>query len=280
MYEGKLFTVYSLYNPFSEKYYIGITSKNPNERWKNGKGYSHNPHLTNAINKYGWDSFEKTIIANNLSFEIASRFEQRLIKECDSYINGYNQSWGGENSPSFNMSQEARRKISEYQKTIYGDKCWNYGVSIREQLGDKYEQWLNNVRAARQLPTSRWRKVICLNDNKIYDSCEKACQAYDLTTINTICLGKCGTDKYDPKGYELKFDFYEEGKEYTFKDYNIRHSKNCVICLNTGEIFARPSEAARVLNCDLSSLLKHLKGKFKHTHGYQFKYYKDYISPN
>ena len=278
MYEGKMFTVYTLYNPISEKYYIGITSKSVKERWKNGKGYGHNSHLTNAINKYGWDAFEKNVIATNLPFELASRFERRLIQECDSYRNGYNQSTGGENSSSFKMSQEAREKIANYRRQIYGDKCWNYGLSIKEVMGDKYDEWLKNVRIARQQPTSRWKKVICLNDMAVYDSCEKACLHYGLTTVNDICSCRCGTDKYDSNGYELKFEFYEENKEYSFEQYNIKHCPKAVICLTTGELFARPSEAARVLGCDESSLLKHLKGKFKHTHGYQFQYYKDYIA--
>lgn len=272
MHEGKLFSVYTLYNPISNKYYVGITSQDPKTRWKRGRAYSHNPHLTRAVEKYGWDIFEKNVVAAGLPFEVASRFEQRLIKECDSYKNGYNQSLGGENSPSFQMSDDARKRISEFRKGIKGEKCWNYGKHIEEIMGDKYETWLANVRAARQQPTKRWRKVICLNDMKIYDSCEKANEAYGITTVNNICLCKSGTDRYDSKGYEYKFDFYEEGKEYTFNDYNLRHSEKAVLCVNTGEIFSKVSEAARVLDCDESAVLKVVKGKHKHTHGYTFKY--------
>lgn len=278
--EGKLFSVYTLYNPFSDKYYVGITSQDPERRWKRGRAYGHNAHLTNAINKYGWDNFEKNIIEQGLPFELASRLEQRLIKECDSYRNGYNQSWGGENSSSFNMSEEARQKIANFRRGMSGEKCWNYGKTIQEVMGDKYDQWLASIRAARQLPTPRWRKVICLNDGEVYDSCEKANVAYGMTTVNDICSCRLGTDKYDANGYEYKFEFYEEGKEYTFAEYNIKHSDKAIICLTTGEIFSKPSEAARVMGCDESSLLKHLKGRFKHTHGYQFQYYKDYISSN
>lgn len=272
MYEGKLFSVYTLYNPISNKYYVGITSQKPEVRWKRGRAYTHNPHLTRAIEKYGWETFEKNVVATGLPFEVASRFEQRLIKECDSYKNGYNQSLGGENSPSFHMSDDARKRIGESRKGIKGEQCWNYGKTIEEIMGDKYETWLVNVRMARQLPTKRWKKVICLNDMKIYDSCEKANAAYGITTIDDICLGKRGTDRYDSNGYEYKFDFYEEGKEYTYNDYNLRHSKRAVLCVNTGEIFYKASEAARVLGCDESAVLKVLKGKHKHTHGYIFEY--------
>lgn len=272
MHIDKLFSVYTLYNPISQKYYVGITSQNPKDRWKRGRAYSHNIHLTRAVEKYGWETFEKNVIATNLPFEVAARFEQRLIRECDSYKNGYNQSYGGENSSSFSMSDEARKKIADSRKGKCGEQCWNYGKHIEEIMGDNYETWLVNVRAARQLPTKKWKKVICLNDMKIYDSCEKANEAYGITTVNDICHCKRGTDKYDSRGYEYKFDFYEEGEEYTFNDYNLRHSERAVRCVNTGEIFYKVSEAARVLNCDASTILKVIKGKIKHTHGYVFEY--------
>lgn len=277
MYDNKKFSVYTLYNPISQKYYIGITSQKPEARWKRGRAYEHNKHLTNAIEKYGWDIFEKNIIATGLSFEVASRFEKRLIKECDSYRNGYNQSWGGENSSSFCMSDEARKRISDARRKYHGELCWNYGKTIQEVMGDKYDTWLINVRKARQKPTAKWKKVICLNDMKIYDSCEKANLAYGLTTVNDICNCKRGIDKYDENGYEWKFEFYEENKQYDFNEYNIKHSVKSVICLDTGEIFSKPSEAARVMKLDNSCLLKHIKGKLAHVHGYHFNYYKDYI---
>ena len=260
MYEDKLFSVYTLYNPISGKYYIGITSRNPEERWKRGKAYSHNPHLTRAVEKYGWDIFEKNIVVTGLPFEIASRFERRLIKECDSYKNGYNQSLGGENSASFQMSDDARNRISKYRKTITGEKCWNYGKSIEEIMGDKYDVWLANIRAARQQPTKRWKKVICLNDMKVYDSCEKACQEYNLSTVSEICAGKAGTDKYDSNGWELKFCYYDKDKEYSIREYNKTQPK-AVICLNDNMIYAKPSEAARILKCDESTVIKVCRGK-------------------
>ena len=59
------YTVYMHISP-SNKRYIGITSTKIEERWRNGKGYKHNKHFTNAINKYGWDNFEHIIIAKDL----------------------------------------------------------------------------------------------------------------------------------------------------------------------------------------------------------------------
>jgi hypothetical protein len=47
--------------------YVGV-SKNANKRWMYGHFWSHrkgrheNPHLTNAISKYGWDNLIKTVV--------------------------------------------------------------------------------------------------------------------------------------------------------------------------------------------------------------------------
>ena len=46
--KDKLYIVYMLISP-SNKKYIGITSLEPKNRWRNGNGYKNNKHFTNAI---------------------------------------------------------------------------------------------------------------------------------------------------------------------------------------------------------------------------------------
>lgn len=53
----------------SNKIYVGITSRDPNYRWLNGKGYTRCSKFYNAILKYGWDNIQHFIIAQNLSKE-------------------------------------------------------------------------------------------------------------------------------------------------------------------------------------------------------------------
>ena len=53
------------------KVYIGITSRKPNERWQNGKGYTSNRHLQNAIKKYGWINIKHDILLKDLTEEEA-----------------------------------------------------------------------------------------------------------------------------------------------------------------------------------------------------------------
>lgn len=92
-----LFSVYVHKMP-NGKVYVGITGKDPRERWKNGKGYSQNKHLTNAIKLYGWENIEHIIVAEGLTKEQAAEKEKRLIAEyrANEFAYGYNQSTGGE----------------------------------------------------------------------------------------------------------------------------------------------------------------------------------------
>ena len=90
-------TVYCLTSP-NGKMYVGITSHKPEDRWRNGSGYKKNRLIKKSIDKYGWDSFQKEIVASGLTKEEAGHFEQLLIKELNLMDKrfGYNQTSGGE----------------------------------------------------------------------------------------------------------------------------------------------------------------------------------------
>ncbi len=140
----KTYCVYKHTSP-SGKSYIGITSKNPPEkRWVNGRGYSHNKHFTNAINKYGWNNFTHEIIKSGLTEEEAQELERELIEKYHTFDSndGYNGTSGGEVGKQH--TEENRRKQSElakkqwqdeefrknqiaFRKTLVGKKNPNYG---------------------------------------------------------------------------------------------------------------------------------------------------------
>lgn len=99
----KKYLVYKITNKINGKIYIGVTN-DTNTRWSgNGTQYrdtskeGNKRPFWNAIQKYGWDNFEKEILINNLTKEIAYEKEIQMIKEFNSTNKkvGYNLSPGG-----------------------------------------------------------------------------------------------------------------------------------------------------------------------------------------
>lgn len=110
--------VYSVYMhecPNGKKY-IGITKKNPKERWKNGRAYKNNKHFTAAVNKYGWDNIKHIILHSGLSLEEACEYEEKYIRQYNTIDRkyGYNFTYGGEHHVEF--SKETLKKMSESHK--------------------------------------------------------------------------------------------------------------------------------------------------------------------
>ena len=127
-----VYSVYYHYNPKNGKYYVGITMQEPERRWGyGGYHYKYNQHFWRAIQRDGWDNFEHVVIETGLSKEMAVSMEKILIKECDSYKHGYNQSYGGESMDGYEMAQEIKDKISEANK---GEKSFWYGKKIPEDV--------------------------------------------------------------------------------------------------------------------------------------------------
>lgn len=95
--QNNTWTVYIHTCNVNQKSYVGITSKPPNIRWKNGEGYK-TQVFYRAIQKYGWDNFTHKIIATNLTEQEAKQMEIMLIDKLKTLItqNGYNVSTGGE----------------------------------------------------------------------------------------------------------------------------------------------------------------------------------------
>lgn len=105
------------------KKYIGITSQSPERRWQKGKGYAYgsNPYFYNAIEKYGWENIEHTILFRNLTKEEAEQKEIELIKEHKTSQReyGYNIDLGG--SSCGKHSEEYKRRMSNMQKEIWAN---------------------------------------------------------------------------------------------------------------------------------------------------------------
>ena len=123
----------------SGKRYIGITSKKPENRWHNGRGYKKGTAFRGAIDKYGWNDIQHNILFDDLTEKEAKWLENYLIcyywtfvgfKDCK----GYNMTLGGEGSLGYVPTEESRIKNSESNK---GKTSWIKGKHQTEETKNK-----------------------------------------------------------------------------------------------------------------------------------------------
>lgn len=124
------FIVYMHITP-SNKRYIGITSREVEKRWCDGKGYGNQVYFANAIKKYGWDNIEHKILYTNLTKEEAIKKEKELIQHYNTHNPkyGYNMTLGGFGRLGDKQLKETRYKISEASK-----KSWQDPISREKRI--------------------------------------------------------------------------------------------------------------------------------------------------
>lgn len=206
----------------SNKKYIGITYRSPKKRWgSNGCGYK-GQAFENAINKYGWDNIEHKILFSNLSKEEAEEKEIYLISKYNTTNSkyGYNVSNGGSSVGKF--TEETKKKISNSK---LGTIPWNKGIPRTEEekrkmslshigktkgknnanygkkLSKEHIQKMLDARkgkdpywkgkhltreAKKKLSESHSKKIIRIEDNKIYNSIKQASKELEISST-AIC---------------------------------------------------------------------------------------------
>lgn len=235
----------------NEKRYIGITSRDVEERWKNGAGYSANKHFDNAIKKYGWNNIRHIILAQNVSKEVACFLEKKYIEIYDTTNRekGYNNSTGGE-KPSEGMkhTDEAKAKIGFASK--------------------------NQIRKKESIEKTRLHHI---KKVKVYDLqlnllmvCESLTEAEKETGVDNSNISACCKGRYKQfKGYVFKY-FDDEPIE---KPRTHRRPVN-MYTLDGIYIkqFETVKEAANSIGATSTNILKCCKGKYKQSAGYIWKY--------
>lgn len=95
----KMCGIYRIENLINHKNYIGqsvdIYDRWAEHKWELNNGKHNNQHLLSSWRKYGADNFEFTIIEQCDENELNER-EIYWIEYYDSYLNGYNQTKGGD----------------------------------------------------------------------------------------------------------------------------------------------------------------------------------------
>ena len=221
-----MYTVYKHTCP-NGKVYIGITSQNANNRWRNGKGYNRNILLYRAINKYGWNNISHEILFTGLTKYEAEQKEIELIAKYKSNQKefGYNIANGGNCTGMFNdetkekirqshlgkkQTAETIRKRSEALK---GDKCYLYGKHLtketkeklskahlgkkasdatREKMRERYKHHKHPMLGRKGENNPKSMAVICVENNKVYPSITIAGEKLniDVGSITKVCKGQ------------------------------------------------------------------------------------------
>lgn len=187
------------------KKYIGITHRNPEERWgKQGERYK-GQTVYDAIKKYGWDNIEHRILKENLTQEQACFYERAYIKGWGSHIsvNGYNCTWGGEGTSSYN------------EEAIY--KMWlkNPSLDYVANLFDCNKDTVRKILDRYGVPkTGRGSKVRMHKVNQ-YDLNGKYLATYESYKTAAQALGKTDSGiRHCVKGEQ------KSAYGYIWRDYN------------------------------------------------------------
>ena len=191
------FVVYIHISPNGKKY-IGLTSKKPEHRWNNGRGYIKNKYFYNAILKYGWDNFQHIIIAENLSKKEACDLEKALIKGCKTTVPeyGYNISLGGESGTyGITYDQDFCKKISA---RMTGKNNPNYGKKFSNETRKKLSEarkgrWSEKQQIALSVVhMNRRKQIVCLDTGTIYESITSAATetGVSIRGISSVCKGE------------------------------------------------------------------------------------------
>lgn len=110
---SKTWSLYRIANKINGKVYIG-QAINIFKRWYDHRKAVRLNQPTQVIHramiKHGIDNFEFEVIASCKNQDDANYLETELVKQHDSFTNGYNATLGGVNAPK---TEEWKRKISQ-----------------------------------------------------------------------------------------------------------------------------------------------------------------------
>lgn len=205
----RTYCIYCHTNKINGKKYIGQTHDYKKRCFpSNYKGCT---KFYFAIQKYGWDSFEHTIIEDNLTLEQANEREEYYIKLYNTIEDGYNLKSGGLNNE---LSEESKQKISDkiltkkpiicietqqiYPSALYIERQFGYANSniiacCRGKLHTAYGyHWQYAENPVATTKDKRKKPVKCLETGRIYESASAAAKDMGInrSSISFCCEGK------------------------------------------------------------------------------------------
>lgn len=195
---------YSVYKHIcpNGKIYIGITSKEPAQRWRNGQGYKGNKHFWRAIIKYGWDNIKHEILYTGLFKEEACQIEINLISKFKSNSSeyGYNHATGGEINKDFHYTRSEEQK-----RMISARMIGNHNFGDQSGVNNNFYGYHHSEAARAKISAAQYNPVLQYDKNGTFIAeYANAYQAEVQTNIRHV-LECCKKRRKSAGGYLWEF---------------------------------------------------------------------------
>ena len=252
------YTVYMHRFP-NGKVYIGMTSKKPEDRWENGRGYQ-TQNVYKAILKYGWENIEHIILFSGLSKKDAEEKEIELIsmyKSVDPKY-GYNIELGG------NYAGKHSRQTCE--KISRSKKGWNPSEETRRRM--------SAAKKGRKLPESTIEKLKNKPKRKLSEEHRAALLRASVGRIVSEETRKKQSDAHKGKklSEEQKKKISESGKIAQRKCKAVRVAQISIEENEVIKIWDCMSDIQIALGINIAHVCACCRGQRKKTGGYRWEY--------
>ena len=264
--------IYKITNKINKKVYIGQTTRKLKSRWRGHVSSSvlnkSNNLFHNAIQKYGEDAFEVEQIDFANSREELDVLEKHYIEKFDSlHPNGYNLKTGATgarySSHSKNKMREAKlgTTVSETTKQRMRDthkERWT-DISLRERKSETSKELWKDPKYRKAILKAR--KEYWADQENRDAAAERAKEmAKDEVYLKKISDGVKAAQQRSEVKKKMRRHYAKQEKALLCSD---------------GRIFRSVKEAANMLGLKSSSIVKTIKGRYKSSGGYTFKYLED-----
>lgn len=208
--------IYRVYNPESERYYIGV-SNNPEHRWHQHR-CDPNSAIYPAINRYGWDSLEAEVIFGSDDGDYIYEMEKYFIEKYEAYTKGYNRTKGGDRAGT-------NCKLSEDEVLEIVQLLRENELTIR-QIAPKFGITERNVRAI--CDGHRWANITGIQKKlprkKLIAKGEKQGSSI-LTEEIVIKMKKAYMEGKSISDIKKLFDLKKSTVEAVLQERNWKHVK-------------------------------------------------------
>lgn len=276
----KKYIVYKHISP-SGKVYIGQTCQSLKKRFRHdGTGYRGSTHFAAAIQKYGWNNFEHSVIADELTKKEADWLEIYLI----SYYNsnnphkGYNLANGGRTCAGVKRSEEFKRYLSEINKGKVLTEEHKRKISESnkgKKLSAEHRMLLSEINKGKKLSQEHIEKLRQINKTRVRtkEEIEKSVSKRRGIPLSEETKKKLSESlKGKPSWNKGKHLSDKHKKEISKSSLNRKDISKQVKCVETGIIYESAYEAARQTGLNPSHISVCRNGKRLTCGGFHWVY--------